>query len=106
MSTTPDPKESLRQEWLAAASFWKKWYPQFVIQTRAATDLVVQGAALSPGMHVLDLASGTGEPALTLAEAVGPQGRVVATDLVPEMLHAAQEHACRSRPLQYRIPGC
>jgi ubiquinone/menaquinone biosynthesis C-methylase UbiE len=39
-------------------------------------------------MKVLDLASGTGEPALRLAHVVGPQGRVVATDLVPEMLEA------------------
>jgi SAM-dependent methyltransferase len=93
MSTNTDPKESLRQEWLSAATFWKKWFPQLVIQTRAATDLILQGASLSPGMHVLDLASGSGEPALSLAAAVGPQGRVVATDLVPEMLQAAQEHA-------------
>jgi SAM-dependent methyltransferase len=93
MSTNPDLKESIRQEWLAAATFWKKWYPKFIIQTRAATDLVIQGASLAPGMHVLDLASGSGEPALTLAETVTPQGRVVATDLIPEMLQAAKEHA-------------
>ncbi len=45
------------------------------------------------GEHVLDLASGTGDPALSLALAVGPDGSVTATDLVPEMLAAATDHA-------------
>jgi ubiquinone/menaquinone biosynthesis C-methylase UbiE len=44
-------------------------------------------------MRVLDLASGTGEPALTLAEVVGADGQVTATDLVPEMLATAEEYA-------------
>jgi len=94
MSTpASDPREAIRQEWLDAAPFWKKWYPQLAHQSRQATELVVNGAALSPGLHVLDLASGVGEPSLTIAEAVGPQGRVVATDLIPEMLSVLQENA-------------
>ncbi|HXH65966.1 MAG TPA: class I SAM-dependent methyltransferase [Candidatus Limnocylindrales bacterium] len=90
---TPDPKESVRQDWLAAAPFWKKWYSQLAFQSRQATELVVQGAAISPGMHVLDLASGSGEPALSLSAAVGPEGRVTATDLIREMLEIAEENA-------------
>jgi SAM-dependent methyltransferase len=97
MSTTPsptaDPKESVRQEWLGAAPAWKKWYSQLAFQSRQATELVVQGAALSPGMHVLDLASGSGEPALSLSAAVGSEGRVTATDLIREMLEIAEENA-------------
>jgi ubiquinone/menaquinone biosynthesis C-methylase UbiE len=89
----PDYKELTRQEWTGAAPLWQKWNHKFVIQTRAATELVVRGAELAPGMKVLDLASGTGEPALSLASAVGPQGRVVATDLVPQMLDAARQNA-------------
>jgi ubiquinone/menaquinone biosynthesis C-methylase UbiE len=89
----PDYKEMIRQEWTGAAPLWQKWNHKFVIQTRAATELVLHGAELAPGMKVLDLASGTGEPALSLAQAVGPQGRVVATDLVPEMLEHARQNA-------------
>lgn len=89
----PDHKEMIRQEWIGAAPLWQKWNRKFVIQTRAATELVLRGADLAPGMEVLDLASGTGEPALSLAQAVGPQGRVVATDLVPQMLEAARQNA-------------
>src|SRR5258708_21936327 len=90
---TPDPKELVRQDWVSAAPFWKKWYSQLAFQSRQATELVVQGAAISPGMHVLDLASGSGEPALSLSAAVGPEGRVTATDLVREMLQIAEENA-------------
>ncbi|MBZ5541816.1 MAG: class I SAM-dependent methyltransferase [Acidobacteriia bacterium] len=97
MSTRPnnpaDIKETVRQEWTGAAPLWKKWNHKSVVQSHAATQLVVQGAELQPGMHVLDLASGTGEPSLSLAKAVGSAGRVVATDLVPEMLEAARENA-------------
>ncbi|HUL32941.1 MAG TPA: class I SAM-dependent methyltransferase [Candidatus Eisenbacteria bacterium] len=91
--TAPDPRETIRQEWSAAAPFWKKWHAQLSHQSRRATELVVHGAQLSSGHHVLDLASGTGEPSLSVAGAVGPDGRVFATDLVREMLHVAEEFA-------------
>ena len=90
---TPDSKEAVRQDWLSAAPAWKKWYSQLAFQSRHATELVVQGAAISPGMHVLDLAGGSGEPALSLSAAVGPEGRVTATDLLREMLQIAEENA-------------
>jgi ubiquinone/menaquinone biosynthesis C-methylase UbiE len=89
----PDYKEMVRREWTGAAPLWQKWNHKFVIQTREVTELVVKEAEVAAGMKVLDLACGTGEPALSLAKAVGPSGRVVATDLVPEMLEAARRNA-------------
>ncbi len=97
MSTSSDPREVIRQEWQAAAPSWRKWSSQLAFQSRQATELVVQGAALSPGQHVLDLASGSGEPALSVSVAIGPQGRVLATDLLLEMLEIAQENAAARR---------
>ncbi|MGB7467542.1 MAG: class I SAM-dependent methyltransferase [Candidatus Acidiferrum sp.] len=101
---SPSPKEIIRQEWLEAAPFWQKWFDKLSFQSRAATGLILQGAQLSPGLHILDLASGSGEPALALAKAIGPDGRVVATDLVPEMLLVAQEnaHAHRLANMEFR----
>ena len=92
-SSSPDPREVIRQEWRAAAPFWRKWSSQLAFQSRQATELVVQSADLSPGLHVLDLASGSGEPALSVSVAVGQEGRVMATDLLLEMLEVAQENA-------------
>jgi ubiquinone/menaquinone biosynthesis C-methylase UbiE len=46
----------------------------------------VERLALGPGMQVLDVCSGTGASAVPAAEAVGPQGRVVATDIAESLL--------------------
>ena len=91
--TQPDMKETIRAEWTGAAPHWQKWNDKLISQSQAATDLVVRNAQLAGGMHVLDLASGTGEPSLSIAKAVGPQGRVVATDLVPGMLDNVRQNA-------------
>src|SRR5438270_12643566 len=79
-------KEQMRADWTAAAAPWQKWHAKTSQQFGAATDVLLQAAQVRPGMHVLDLASGTGDPALALAAAVAPNGEVIATDLVPEML--------------------
>ena len=44
-------------------------------------------------MHILDLASGNGEPALSLARRVAPNGHVTATDLNAGMLSALRANA-------------
>ena len=49
-------------------------------------------ADIQPGMEVLDLASGTGDPAITIAGLV-EDGHVTASDLSPAMLEACTEHA-------------
>jgi SAM-dependent methyltransferase len=50
-------------------------------------------AHIQSGHRVLDIASGTGEPALTIARRVGPTGRVVATDQSSRMLAVARSRA-------------
>ncbi len=98
MTSSPSPtpeqfKEQQRQQWATTAKTWRQWSAELAAQTRAATELMLQEAQVRPGMQVLDLASGTGEPALSLAAAVAPDGQVTATDLVPVMLAVTQEHA-------------
>jgi SAM-dependent methyltransferase len=61
-----------------------------------ATRLALQLAGIRSGMRVLDLGTGTGEVALLVAEAVGPQGSVVAVDRSPDGLaYAASKCADR-----------
>lgn len=47
------------------------------------TERMLSLADLRPGMHVLDLATGRGEPAVPAARAVGPSGRVVGVEIDP-----------------------
>jgi SAM-dependent methyltransferase len=54
---------------------------------------VIRRAALSSGQHVLDLGTGTGSVALQAASLVAPNGEVLAVDLSPAMLAAAQQRA-------------
>jgi SAM-dependent methyltransferase len=65
---------------------------------QAATDALVEYARPATGMQVLDLASGTGEPAITLASRVGAHGQVIALDLSAGLLAIAAERA-RARGL-------
>ena len=85
--------EAARHEWGGAAPGWRTWDAQLMAWAAPVTEVMLEAAQVRPGMLVLDLGSGTGEPALTLAAAVGPDGHVTATDLVPEMLAAAEEKA-------------
>ena len=58
------------------------------------SDKLIKSSQISPGQTVLDVATGTGQPALTIAEKiVGPTGRVIGVDLSPEMLEVAKEEA-------------
>jgi SAM-dependent methyltransferase len=57
------------------------------------TDALVEYAQPAPGMRVLDLASGTGEPAISLALRVGVEGHVTALDLSAELLEIAAQRA-------------
>jgi len=52
----------------------------------------VDAARVRPGMAVLDLASGSGQPALTIARHVAP-GTVTATDLSKAMLSVVADNA-------------
>jgi SAM-dependent methyltransferase len=101
--SSPDPakiarfREKLHQEWTDAdtVAAWRKWHPQLSSFSRGATEAVLKAAQLRPGMYVLDLASGVGEPAIAIAEAVGPNGRVIGTDIGPGMIEFAAELARR-----------
>ncbi len=96
---TPDPaqaaqqKEAVRRQWTERAAIFRTTAGQGAMRLQAATDLLLATLHRRPGMRVLDIASGPGEPALSIAAAIAPDGQVTATDLVPEMLEAAQENA-------------
>jgi ubiquinone/menaquinone biosynthesis C-methylase UbiE len=58
-----------------------------------ATERMLVLANISEGSYVLDIAAGTGDQTILAAQRVGPQGRVVATDISPNMLAVAAEQA-------------
>src|SRR5712691_12323812 len=99
--SAPDPakiqkfRELLHQEWTGdrTVAAWRKWHAQIATFTHGATEAIIESAHLRPGMRVLDLASGVGDPALSVACEVAPSGRVTATDLGPGMISLAEDLA-------------
>ena len=82
-----------RRDWESAAKGWHDWQELIFDSTAPVSRRLVELAEIEPGDRVLDVAAGTGEPSLTAAQAVGPEGQVVATDISPEMLSYARERA-------------
>ncbi len=71
----------------------ERWKAKSAFLGSAVTEALVEYSAPKSGMQVLDLASGTGEPAITLAQRVGSRGTVTAVDQSAELLEIASERA-------------
>jgi ubiquinone/menaquinone biosynthesis C-methylase UbiE len=59
------------------------------------TNALIQKANIVAGSRILDLATGTGEPSLSIARAYGDSVSVIATDLIQPMLQAARAEASK-----------
>ncbi len=86
-------KEQQRKDWGQSAEGWKKNDERLRTVTAPVTQRLLGLAAVAPGSRVLDIACGTGQPAIPEAELVGPAGFVLAIDMTPEMLDVARENA-------------
>jgi SAM-dependent methyltransferase len=79
-----------RYGWDAAAD---KYESGWAACLNSAHDRLLELSALRPGTSVLEVACGTGLVTLRIAAAVGPRGRVVATDISEVMVAATQRNA-------------
>ncbi len=98
-------KDRERATWSAASVGWKMHDEVLVAFSKPVTEELVRRAGIRPGLRVLDLASGTGEPSLTIAERVGPDGSVLGVDLAEPMLAVARDKATRRgvKNVEYRV---
>jgi SAM-dependent methyltransferase len=92
-------RERVRRDWTDVATIeaWRRWREPFAVQTASLTQALVAAARIESGQRVLDLASGAGEPALTLARLVAPEGHVTATDVSPGWLSVIEDAALAER---------
>ena len=79
----------------ALEDIWRRYDAIEARLTAPLSDRMLDLAGVQPGMHVLDLATGRGEPALRAAARVGSQGSVLGVDLSEAMLRMAREIADR-----------
>src|SRR5258708_9808631 len=81
--------------WIGVAPFWEK-HREIIRQMFApVTQALIEDGLIGSGHAVLDIATGPGEPALSVAGVVGPEGKVFGIDPVPEMVAAARRAADR-----------
>jgi enediyne biosynthesis protein CalE5 len=86
-------KNEQKNDWDAAAAGWKRWWPVLERAAQPVSDRLVDLAQIENGARVLDVATGSGEPAVTAARRVAPDGRVIAVDQSSGMLAIARERA-------------
>jgi ubiquinone/menaquinone biosynthesis C-methylase UbiE len=94
--TDSSSTSELRNTWESAAPGWAKWEHVFATGLSSATDALMDMAGLQPGMQVLDLACGAGSQSIEAAKRVGPNGRVVASDISATMLDHVRSNAARA----------
>jgi ubiquinone/menaquinone biosynthesis C-methylase UbiE len=80
---------------LTAEEVWRRYDAVESRLTAPVNERMLDLAGLRPGMRVLDLATGRGEPALRAARRVGPQGLVLGIELSDALLRMAKEKAAR-----------
>src|SRR6266516_865503 len=84
------PDQEVISVWRDSAPFWEK-HREIIRQMFApVTQALVEDGLISSGHAVLDIATGPGEPALTIAALVDREGKVFGIDPVPEMVAAAR----------------
>ena len=89
------PADEILREWRESAFYWHKHHGMIQTMFRPVTEALIKEADLMEGEAVLDVAGGSGEPSLTIAETVGPTGSVTCTDVTADMVSAAQSEAER-----------
>ena len=80
-------------KWASVAQFWEKHRAVVKQMFAPVTQALVEDAQIDRGHCVLDIATGPGDPALSVAPSLGPQGKVFGVDPIPEMVAAARRAA-------------
>ncbi len=79
-----------RRGWDRASTCYERYWQR---QLRPVQDLLLAEVSLAPDEDVIDVACGSGALTVAIATAVGPAGRVLATDLAPKMIAATAAQA-------------
>ena len=98
-------REQSRANWREMAAGWEERRAWMLDNTRVVIERLVELAAPHPGQTFLDVACGPGDLGFAVAERVGTDGRVVATDFAPEMLAVARRvgDARGLQNVEYRV---
>jgi SAM-dependent methyltransferase len=86
-------RQQQREQWGAFAPAWQKHASESRGVPGPFVEDLIRMARIAPGFHVLDVASGLGEPALTIARRVESDGTVLGLDITAAMVAGARAEA-------------
>ena len=92
MPSADQIRAAQRATWAGLSVGWEKWDSVIMEQLGPVGDAMIERLDITEDQQHLDIASGTGEPGLSIAR-LAPKGRVVLTDLAVEMLDVAARRA-------------
>ncbi len=92
MPSADEIRDAQRVTWAGLSAGWDKWDSVILDQLGPVGAAMIERLDIALDQQHLDIASGTGEPGLSIAR-LSPKGRVVLTDLAPEMLDIAARRA-------------
>ena len=87
-------REVQKEAWNKSSAGWKKWDDIMMEFLKPMCDEMIRMLRLKDDDIVLDVATGTGEPGLTIASLL-KNGKVTAIDLSEKMLAVAEENALK-----------
>jgi SAM-dependent methyltransferase len=92
MPSGDEIRDGQRAAWARLSASWEKWDAVIMDQLGPVGTAIVERLDIADDQQHLDVASGTGEPGLTVAK-LAPRGHVVLSDLAVEMLDVATRRA-------------
>ena len=93
MTEVPETQEGSTWGSREAAAEWRRGAAVRAQVFGPATEMMLDLAKVDAGSRVLDIGAGAGDSTLAAAQRVGPNGRVLATDISASMLEIAEESA-------------
>lgn len=84
--------EQQRKSWNHYSGGWKKWNDFLTSIMMPVGETLIESLELNGNEHILDVASGTGEPGLTACKLL-PRGKVTSIDFSEKMVAIANESA-------------
>jgi ubiquinone/menaquinone biosynthesis C-methylase UbiE len=95
MPSADEIRDAQREIWARCSTGWDTWADAIELQMAPVGAEIIAALEITEDQQHLDVAAGTGQPGLSIAR-LAPRGRVVVTDLAPEMVAVAARRAAES----------
>lgn len=90
---TEKADQTMAARWAKRSKAWAKSAPKGRSQDDSFNRMIIAELDIRPGETILDIAGGSGNPSVSIADSMEGDGMVLCTDLTPKMLETARGRA-------------